>query len=383
MEKVLKSGVIGLGLLGTSHSTYLQQNERTELVAAAEIREGAAKAAEAKFGITVYSTYEEMLSKEDLDLVVVCTPDPLHKAPVIACAEAKVPYIVTEKPLATSVEDGEAMLAACKKAGSKLWVHLSNRVNPMDIATRYVIQEGLLGRVAYAEARLDDNISVPLRLWGKRSHEWAETSSSAQFLLSHVSDTMRWFFEPAEVEAVYAISQQIILGYSPDVFDAYLFFDNGMKVRIKADWIKYMEKLVEYYKCISGEKGTIFYNKVPGFNVKEMSWQANFSDDMSMRELLNHQKALLKKGASVDVKMHQPIASVGGGLMPQLEMGAAQPPATKLMDHILASIFEGKAVPSTWEGNGRLPTGEDGLMQTKIVSAIIESAKLRREVEIR
>ena len=68
--------------------------------------------------------------------------------------------------------------------------------------------------------------------------------------------------------------------------------------------------------------------------------------------------------------------------MPQLEMDASQPKATQLMDHILASIEEDKAVPSTWEGNGRLPTGQDGLMQTKIVSAIIESAEIGKEVEI-
>ncbi|MEA3408313.1 MAG: Gfo/Idh/MocA family oxidoreductase [Chloroflexota bacterium] len=378
----LRSAVIGLGLLGTNHAAYFQGSDKTELVAAAEIREEAAEEAEERFGIKVYSDYDEMLAKEELDLVMVATPDPFHREPVVASAEAGVPYIVTQKPFATTVEDAQAMLEACDEAGSKLWVYLSNRVNPMDIATRYVIQEGLIGRVVYGEARLDDNISVPRRLWGERSKAWASSSSTAQFLLSHVSDTMRWFFEPAEVEAVYSISQREVLEYTPDLFDAYLFFDNGMKIRVKSDWIKYMEKLVEYYKCIEGEHGTIFYNKIPGFNVKEQSWQVNFSDRMTVEELLAHQEILSERGCSVHVKMHQPIESVGGGIMPQLEMDASQPQATELMDHILASIEEDKAVPSTWEGNGRLPTGQDGLMQTKIVSAIIESAEIGKEIEV-
>ncbi len=244
----LKSAVIGLGLLGMKHATYFQDSDKTELVAAAEIREEAAEEAEEKFGVKVYKDYSEMLSAKEIDLVMVATPDPLHRGPVVASAEAGVPYIVTQKPFATNVEDARAMLDACDRAGSKLWVYLSNRVNPMDIATRYVIQEGLIGRVVYGEARLDDNISVPRRLWGERSKEWASASSTAQFLLSHVSDTMRWFFEPAEVEAVYSISQREVLEYTPDLFDAYLFFDDGMKIRVKSDWIKYMEKLVEYYK---------------------------------------------------------------------------------------------------------------------------------------
>lgn len=377
----MRAGVIGLGLLGSSHCEYLVGSESTELVAAAEVREQAAAVAEGKYGINVFGDYRDMLSGEALDIVVVATPDSVHREPVIACAQAGTKFIVLEKPLATNVADGQAMLEACQRAGSKLWVHLNNRVNPMDIATRYVIQQGLLGDVVYGEARLDDNISVPRRLWGERSREWACQSSPAQFMLSHVSDTMRWLFEPAEVEAVYAISQQKVLEYSPDLYDAYLFFDNGLRIRVKADWIKYMAGLVEYYKCFEGAKGTIFYNKIPGFNVKEASWQANF-EEMPVDQLVEHQDALRKRGASVHVKLHQPRANVGGDIMPSLEMDSSQPPAIRLMDHIIASILEDKDVPSTWEGNGRLPTGEDGLKQAQIVCAIIESARTRREVRI-
>ncbi len=201
------------------------------------------------------------------------------------------------------------------------------------------------------------------------------------FCSAHVSDTIRWFFHPAEVEAVYAITQRKALEYSPDLFDAFLFFDTGLKVRVKADWIKFMEGLVEYYKCINGAKGTIFYNKVPGFNVKEASWRANF-EDVPPHDLMKHQEELMRRGAAAHIILHQPRASVGGPIMQGLVMGAGQPPATKLMDHILASIQEGVPVPSTWQGNGGLPTGEDGLKQTKIVSAIIESADTRKEVRI-
>ncbi|MBM3189885.1 MAG: Gfo/Idh/MocA family oxidoreductase [Chloroflexi bacterium] len=381
MTAPLRSGVIGMGLLGKSHATYLKGNDATHLVAAAEVREEAIGEAESAYEIPVYRDYREMLDKEPLDLAIVATPDPLHRDPVVACAEAGVPNIVTEKPLATTVEDGEAMVDACRKSGARLWVHLNNRVNPMDIATRYVIQEGLIGEPVYGEARLDDNISVPRRLWGDRSREWAESSSTAHFLLSHVSDILRWFFHPAEVEAVYAITQRKALGYSPDLFDAYLFFDTGLKVRVKADWIKFMEGLVEYYKCINGSKGTIFYNKIPGFGVKEMSWRANL-EDVTPEELMRHQEALMKRGAAAHVIMHQPRGTVGGPIMPGLIMDANQPPAKPLMDHILASIREGTPIPSTWQGNGGLPTGEDGLKQTKIVCAIIESAATRREVAI-
>jgi len=382
MSLPLRSGVIGMGLLGKSHSSYLQKNKDTSLVAAAEVREEAAKEAETNYKIKVCRDYRDMLAQEPFDLAVVATPDPLHKDPVIACAQAGVRYIVVEKPLATTVEDGAEMLSACNKAGSKLWVHFANRVVPLDIATRYIVQAGLIGRPVYGEARLDDNISVPLRLWGERSREWVAASSTAHFLLSHVSDSLRWFLEPAEVEAVYAITQHEVLGFSPDLFDAYLFFDNGMRVRVKAEWIRFMEPLVEYYICINGDKGTIFYNKLPGFNVKEHSLQANFASGISTEELLRHQGELKKRGIVAHVVVRQPQVMVGGDPMPSLEMAASQPAATQLMDHIIASIKEDNPIPSTWAGNGGLPTGEDGLKQTRIVCAIIESARLRREVAV-
>jgi predicted dehydrogenase len=223
---------------------------------------------------------------------------------------------------------------------------------------------------------------VPLRLWGDRSREWAGASSTAHFLLSHVSDSLRWLLAPAEVQAVYALTQHEVLGFSPDLFDAYLFFDNGIKFRVKAEWIRYMQPLVEYYICVNGDKGTLFYNKIPGFNVKEHSLQACFASDVSAHDLLKHQAALLKRGVSAHVAMLQPQRSVGGEIMPSLVMDAAQPPATQLMDHILAAIAENAPIPSTWAGNGGLPTGEDGLKQTKIVCAILESARTRREVVI-
>ncbi|MEZ4611322.1 MAG: hypothetical protein R2838_13965 [Caldilineaceae bacterium] len=49
----------------------------------------------------------------------------------------------------------------------------------------------------------------------------------------------------------------------------FLTFDSGLKVRVKAEWIKHMDGIVEYYTSISGDEGTVIYNKRPGFGVQE------------------------------------------------------------------------------------------------------------------
>ena len=104
-----------------------------------------------------------------------------------------------------TVEDAEAICEAVERQRARLFVNYANRASSLDMATHYVLRQGLLGRVAYGEARLDDNISVPRRLWGGRSQEWAQGSSTAHFLLPHVVDLLRWHFSPAEVKEVYAV----------------------------------------------------------------------------------------------------------------------------------------------------------------------------------
>jgi len=388
VERVLKAGVIGVGILGRWHSKFLHDHPNTRLVAVADTIEERAKAEGEKYGAHAYKDYVQMLQQEKLDLVVVATPDPFHRDPVVAAAQAGVPYIVTEKPMATTVADAKAMLEATKKAGAKLWVNLNNRVGPMDRATRYVIQNGLIGKPVYGEVRVDDNIIVPTQMWGNRSKEWASGSSTAQFLFSHVTDLMRWYFQPAEVTKVYAVSKREVLGYTPDLFDGFLFFDSGLLLRIKSEWIKHIEGLVEFYECFSGDQGIIIYNKIPGFGVQH-SWRANLSREVTEQELMKHHRALGERGISARAVMYNEdpyVATlpVEGG--PQrraaLEMYPSSRPHPDLMKYILDAILEGKDIPSSWEGNGPLPTGEDGLVQTKMVCAIERSAELGREVTI-
>ena len=247
MGSLLNVGVIGVGILGEQYVRFFREHPETRVAAVADIRSQVAGHIGMAAGAQVYTDYGEMLKAETLDVVVVATPDPSHRGPVVAALEAGVPNVIQEKPMATSVKDALAICEAAEKRRAKLFVNFANRGSAYDIATRYVIQQGLLGEVVYGEAWLDDNIIVPRGLWGERSRDWAAGSSTAHFLLSHVVDLLRWYFSPAEVQEVYAISQATVLGYTPDLYDAFLTFDSGLRVRVKAEWIKHIDELVEFY----------------------------------------------------------------------------------------------------------------------------------------
>lgn len=377
---VLQAGVIGLGILGSQHVEFLAAHPQVEVAAVSDIRPEQAEAVAATTAAKPHTDYMRMLKEHKLDLVVVATPDPLHKGPVVAAVRAGVPNILQEKPMATSVADAEEMLEAAEAAGARIFINFANRGSAFDRATYQVLQRGLIGDVVYGDVHLDDNISVPTQMWGDRTQEWVSGSSTAQFLLSHVVDLLRWLLAPAEVEEVYAITQRKVLGYTPDLYDAFLVFDNGAKLRVRAEWIKHIDSLVEFGIAFSGSEGSLFYTKRPGFGQVE-GWRANVSDAITTEALLSFQQELLAQGINVRALLHRPdptagkLKAGGGSLKRALEAVVLPQDWWQIAGACVDAILENTLTPSSWQGYGPVPTGIDGLRQTQVVSAIVASAE--------
>jgi len=386
----LRAGVIGLGILGKQHAQFLREQSTVDLVAVADIRGDLAQQVAGELGAQRYQDYQEMLKEQALDLVVVATPDPLHREPTLAAIQAGVPHIIQEKPLATTLADAQAIYEAVERTGTNLFLNFANRAAELDLATRYVMQQGLLGKVVHGEARLDDNITVPTQMWGARTKEWVSGSSTCHFLLSHVIDLLRWYFAPAEVVDVYAIAQTEVLGYTPDLYDAFLTFDSGLKIRIKAGWIQHIDELVEFYMAFSGSTGTLLYNKLAGFQ-SNPGWRANLTPtQLDQATLLRHQATLLSHAINVGALIHQPmpatpnLAAGGGDLALALEKrGAGKGGTLALIPPILDAIAQGTRQPTAWPMLGPLPNHVDGLRQVEVVDAIIRSSELGEPVALR
>jgi len=381
----LKAGVIGVGLLGSRHADVYVESPDAELAALVDPMMERAEAKAAEAGARAYKSYQEMFKAESLDVVSVATPDPLHKEPFLAAIKAGVPNIITEKPLAANVPDAEEMMNAAHRAGTRVFINFSHRFLAGDRATRYVYQQGLIGDLVYGEVLLDDNITVPTMLWGNRSRDWAGGSSTAHFLMSHEVDILRYYFAPAEIKGVYAVSQERVLGYTPDLYDAFLTFDSGAKVRIKAEWIRQMDELVEFKLGFTGTEGGITYTKFPSFGARR-GWRANLRDEVDPRDMLGHQDALAGMGVKADVLLHRPnpvlgkLEAGGGALKRALEIGDFPLDMKASLRSFVRAVAEDTLEPSTWRGSGPLPTGDDGLIQTRVVAAIIESAETGREI---
>src|SRR5258708_31808435 len=140
MTSKLRVAIAGCGILGTNHARFFTKRSDTTVVAVVDpLLERAEKLAH-EVDARAYGDVVDMFTKEHPDIAVIATPDSAHRGPLVAAAIAKVPNLITEKPMATTVEDAQAMFDAAQANGCRLWVHLPSRTAPHEIASRYVYQ---------------------------------------------------------------------------------------------------------------------------------------------------------------------------------------------------------------------------------------------------
>lgn len=379
-DRPLRTGVIGLGLIGSRYAQQLVNDPRIDLVALVDVSHEQVGSVVHKLPekqlIHTYSDYNDMFRQEHLDLVAVVTPDALHRDPIVSAAQAGVSYIVSEKPLATSLSDAQAIAKAVTTAGSTLMVNFDNRSAPLDLAVYHIVHSGLMGDVVYGDSHLDDNISVPTQMWGKDARSWREQSSSAYFLLSHVVDLVHWYLEPDDVVSVQAIAQRRVLDATMDVYDAWLHFRSGAVIRVKSEWNRHMEELVEFGTSLTGSKGGIVYHKLPGFGSRA-GLRACFAEaDLTAVVSLQDRLAASNVRSRVVRRYPRPSVSTAASSIANLELEPLdQMPAPKnMITYFLEAIQEHQAIPASWQGNGSFPYLEAGMQQVRVIQALVDSA---------
>jgi len=190
-------GVIGLGFIGFKHARIYKESSRTELVAVCDVVEEKARSVASELGAKKwYVDYEKLLRDPDIEAVSICTPDPLHRDPVVRAAEAGK-HILLEKPLSTSLEDADAIISAVESAKVKLEIGLVLRFDPTYFRARKLVSEGTLGEPKSVHGRRV--------LSGPESLEYMKRlgTSFPIFLGVHDFDAMRWIMS-TEVKSVYA-----------------------------------------------------------------------------------------------------------------------------------------------------------------------------------
>ena len=162
-------GVIGCRGIGVRHASGLVGLPNAELVAACDILETTLVDFKEQWkdhwsDIALYTDHEEMLAKEDLDIVTVATSDHRHADLVVNAANAGAKGIFCEKPMATNLADADRMLEAVERNGTILSIDHTRRWQPLWRHTKEeIVGAGEIGEVKYIIGTLNGGRAMLFR----------------------------------------------------------------------------------------------------------------------------------------------------------------------------------------------------------------------------
>lgn len=213
-----------------SYAVAVNELKETELFAIWDDEPERGQAASDQFGAPFMADMDAFLAS-DLDGVIVCSENVKHRAMVEAAARAGK-WVLCEKPLATTIEDAQAMIDACKKAGVGLGTAFPCRYVAPLMAAKKDLDTGRFGAI-YA-ASCTNNGSYP---GGWFADEKLSGGGATMDHTVHVVDLLRWMFGK-EITKVYCENGNLIhKGIGTDnVGSLHFEMEGGIKVSHVASW---------------------------------------------------------------------------------------------------------------------------------------------------
>lgn len=198
-------GIVGAGTISAVHAEALDEFRDARLVAVVEARESTGRKLAETHGAQWHSRLGELLARPDVDVVVICTPSGLHPDQAVAAARAGK-HVITEKPMATTLEGADRMIHACKDAGVTLSVIFQYRFNRDALRLKRAVEAGLLGRPVLGNAFVHwHRTQAYYEERGGWRGTWALDGGGALINQSiHAVDLLQWMLGPVESICGYA-----------------------------------------------------------------------------------------------------------------------------------------------------------------------------------
>ena len=199
MTPPLGVGIIGGGTIGAVHATAIDQIDEMRLVAIAEPRETIGRELASRHAVEWLPSLDALLDRADIDCVILATPSGLHPEQGILAAQ-RGKHVVTEKPMAISLDGADRMIAACDRAEVSLAVIFQNRFARDAIRLNRAIAAGLLGRPLLGSAIVHwHRKPAYYDAAGGWRGSWALDGGGALMNQSiHTIDLLSWMLGPVE-----------------------------------------------------------------------------------------------------------------------------------------------------------------------------------------
>jgi UDP-N-acetylglucosamine 3-dehydrogenase len=220
----LRLGLVGLGSMGRNHLRVISNHPDTMLAAIADTDPAALEAAVAQTEARGFADPLAMIADAELDGVVIAAPTTAHRALALAAIERGIGLLV-EKPLAATVEDGLAIVAAARKRNVRVQVGHVERYNPAVLEMGRLLRSGWLSTIYAITSRRAGPFPARIRDVGVTVD-----------LGTHDVDMLSWIAGERPVR-VYAETAQRLHASHEDLTFGLLHFPSGATGFLDVDWL--------------------------------------------------------------------------------------------------------------------------------------------------
>lgn len=334
--------LVGCGRISERHFDAIAEHPDLTLVAVCDDIAERARNAGTRLTVPWFESYQTMLDQVPADIAVICTPSGLHPRHGIMAAQRGL-HVITEKPMATRLEEADALVRACDEAGVRLLVVKQNRLNPAVQLLKRAVVGGRFGRIYLANTTVRWQRPQSYYDMAPWRGTWEFDGGAFLNQASHYVDMIQWLVGP--VETVFAKTATLARRIeSEDTGIAILRFRSGALGTIEVTMLTYPRNL-EGSITIIGERGTV---KVGGTALNRIEqWEFAEYDDAD-------------RAAEALRAAPNPLSVYGSGHNP-------------FYDNVVR-VLRGEAAPDT--------DGREGRKSLELILGIYESARSGQEVSL-
>ena len=340
--------VAGAGYIGLAHIGVAQTSVSCTLSAIVDPSPGAAAVAQ-QAGVPLYASIDELLAKDRPDGLVLATPNALHVPQALQCIDAQLP-ILLEKPIATTVAEGQKLVDAVDRTGAKVLIGHHRAHSPIMAKAKQVVESGQLGRLVTV---------MGSATFLKPDHyfddgPWRREIGGGPILLNMIHEVHNLRMLCGDIVAVQAFSSNGTRGFAvEDTVAINLRFANGVLGSFM---------LSDTAACARSWEQTSQENKAyPSYDDEDCYVIAGTNGSLSVPTM-----RLKTYPRPEDRSWWKPFEVGTVGLV-------RDDPLKHQMAHF-GAVVRGDAEP--------LVTARDGLLNLKITEAIVEAAQSGRVVEL-
>lgn len=240
-------GIVGFGGMGNWHRETIENIDGLEVAGIYDISD-ARKTYAKEVGVHSYNSLEELLEDDQIDLVLVATPNDLHK-PIAIQAMRAGKNVVSEKPVTLSSSDLQEMMDTAKETGKLFTVHQNRRWDEDYLTMKKIYEEKKLGEVYRIESRVHGSRGIPGDWRQEKEHGGGMVLDWGVHLLDQILQMMG----TTKLKTVFATVTNITNTMVDDGFTVQLGFENGVDVLVEVGTSNFIS-LPRWYMI--GQNGT-------------------------------------------------------------------------------------------------------------------------------